>query len=38
MIAYGLILMLGMMFFPKGILTLGPVWLRWFGRSRSANA
>jgi branched-chain amino acid transport system permease protein len=38
MIAYGLILMLGMMFFPKGILTLGPVWQRWFGRSRSANA
>jgi ABC-type branched-subunit amino acid transport system permease subunit len=25
MIVYGLILMLGMMFFPKGILTLGPV-------------
>jgi branched-chain amino acid transport system permease protein len=38
MIAYGLILMLGMMFFPKGILTLGPVWHRWFGRPRSANA
>jgi branched-chain amino acid transport system permease protein len=38
MIVYGLILMLGMMFFPKGILTLGPVWQRWFGRSRSANA
>lgn len=38
MIAYGLILMLGMMFFPKGILTLGPAWLRWFGRLRSANA
>ena len=38
LIAYGLILMLGMMFFPKGILTLGPVWHRWFGLSRSANA
>jgi branched-chain amino acid transport system permease protein len=38
MIAYGLILMLGMMFFPKGIMTLGPVWRRWFGRSRPANA
>ena len=38
LIAYGLILMLGMMFFPKGILTLGPVWHRWFGFSRSANA
>jgi branched-chain amino acid transport system permease protein len=38
MIFYGLILMLGMMFFPKGVLTLGPVWHRWFGRSRSANA
>jgi branched-chain amino acid transport system permease protein len=37
MIAYGLILMLGMMFFPKGILTLRPVWHRWFGLSRSAN-
>jgi branched-chain amino acid transport system permease protein len=38
LIAYGLILVLGMMFFPKGILTLGPVWHRWFGLSRSANA
>jgi branched-chain amino acid transport system permease protein len=38
MIVYGLILMLGMMFFPKGILTLGPVLHRWFGRSRPANA
>jgi branched-chain amino acid transport system permease protein len=38
MIAYGLILMLGMMFFPKGIMTLGPVWRRWFGRSHPANA
>lgn len=38
MIAYGLILMLGMMFFPKGILTLGPVLDRWFGRPGPAKA
>jgi branched-chain amino acid transport system permease protein len=38
MIVYGLILMLGMMFFPKGMLTLGPIWNRWFGRSRPASA
>jgi len=38
MIVYGLILMLGMMFFPKGILTVVPAWQRWFGRSRSAEA
>ena len=38
MIAYGLILMLGMMFFPKGILTLGPMLQRRFGRSSSAKA
>ena len=31
-------LLLGMMFFPKGILTLGSVWRRWFGHSHSAKA
>jgi branched-chain amino acid transport system permease protein len=37
MIAYGLILMIGMMFFPKGILTVVPAWNRWFGATRSAT-
>ncbi|HEY1945169.1 MAG TPA: branched-chain amino acid ABC transporter permease [Roseiarcus sp.] len=37
MIAYGLILMLGMMFFPKGILTISPAALsRWLAGARPA--
>lgn len=37
MIAYGLILMLGMMFFPRGILAVAPAaWSRWFAGTRPA--
>lgn len=38
MIAYGMILLLGMMFFPKGIMTLGPGLRNWIGRLHSAGA
>ena len=38
MIAYGTILLFGMMFFPKGILTLGPSIKRWVTRLYSADA
>lgn len=38
MIAYGMILLLGMMFFPKGIMTLGPGLRNWIARLHSAGA
>ena len=38
MIAYGTILLFGMMFFPKGILTLGPSIKHWVTRLYSADA
>lgn len=38
MIAYGMILLFGMMFFPKGILTLGPSLKGWAARLYSADA
>jgi len=38
MIAYGLILLFGMMFFPKGILTLVPDVRGWMARLLSAGA
>jgi branched-chain amino acid transport system permease protein len=38
MMAYGMILILGMMFFPKGIMTLGPTLRNWVGRLHSAGA
>ncbi len=38
MIAYGMILLFGMMFFPKGILTLGPTFKGWLARWQSVGA